>query len=279
MGSLHLCFNCVMIRRTEFFPNWVIDCGSENHMRGRFEVKKKKKYCTFRRISGREWVPDVSENRTPLCGCRGKQRSVWIGSAGLWSGIRVGEKNETSGSVPLCIHNLNRDISTKKLFNHTHCKNARDNVARKRVNWGRIQFRVKLFSFLQTWQNEVRATQLWIIFWGKLIKFWVIVDPELSLTSPGYTLKTPGSAVTPEKGPLGPNSIPGQRWPGNQSNWLIMGSDWPSSGSYFASSWLISESSLTRNGVWTPMDPFQGHADPGVFRVYVTLTRAFLGCM
>ena len=54
----------------------------------------------------------------------------------------------------------------------------------------------------------------------------------------------------PEKGPLGPISIPGQRWPGNQSNLHIMGSDWPRSGSYFASSWLISGSSLTRNGVW-----------------------------
>ena len=70
-----------------------------------------------------------------------------------------------------------------------------------------------------------------------------------------------------EKGPLGPNSIPGQRWPGNQSNWQIMGSDWPSSGSYFASSWLISGSSLTRNGVWPQWTLFR-----------VTLTRVFLEC-
>ena len=71
----------------------------------------------------------------------------------------------------------------------------------------------------------------------------------------------------PEKGPLGPNSIPGQRWPGNQSNWQIMGSDWPSSVSYFASSWLISGSSLTRNGVWPQWTLFR-----------VTLTRVFLEC-
>ena len=71
----------------------------------------------------------------------------------------------------------------------------------------------------------------------------------------------------PEKGPLGPNSIPGQRWPGNQSNWQIMGSDWPSCGSYFASSWLISGSSLTRNGVWPQWTLFR-----------VTLTRVFLEC-
>ena len=71
----------------------------------------------------------------------------------------------------------------------------------------------------------------------------------------------------PEKGPLGPNSIPGQRWPGNQSNWQIMGPDWPSPGVYFASSWLISRSSLTRNGVWPQWTLFR-----------VTLTRVFLEC-
>ena len=72
----------------------------------------------------------------------------------------------------------------------------------------------------------------------------------------------------PEKGPLGPNSIPGQRWPGNQSNWPIIGSDWPRSGSYFASSWLISGSTMTRNGVWPQWTLFR-----------VTLTRVFLECM
>ena len=44
--------------------------------------------------------------------------------------------------------------------------------------------------------------------------------------------------------------------------WQIMGSDWPSSGSHSVSSWLISGSSLTRNGVW-PI------SDPGVFRVKI----------
>ena len=82
----------------------------------------------------------------------------------------------------------------------------------------------------------------------------------------------------PEKCPLGPNSIPGQRWPGNQSNWQIMGSEWPSSGSYFASSWLISGSSLTRNGVWPQWTLFRpGHADPGVFGVYALCRSVFYG--
>ena len=55
-----------------------------------------------------------------------------------------------------------------------------------------------------------------------------------------------------EKGPLGPNSIPAQRWPGNQSTWCEI---WPRAGSiwpHYLSVWLISESSLTRNG------PFSG---------------------
>ena len=84
-----------------------------------------------------------------------------------------------------------------------------------------------------------------------------------------YRLHSKNTRVSrdPEKGPLGPNSIPGQRWPGNQSNWQIMGSDWPSSGSYFASSWLIFGSSLTRNGVWPQWTLFR-----------VTLTRVCLEC-
>ena len=74
----------------------------------------------------------------------------------------------------------------------------------------------------------------------------------------------------PEKGPMGPNSIPGQRWPRNRLNWQLMGSDWPSSGSNFALSWLISGSSLTRNGVWLHWLQWT------LFRV--TLTRVFLEC-
>ena len=65
----------------------------------------------------------------------------------------------------------------------------------------------------------------------------------------------------PEKGPLGPNSIPGQRWPGNQSNWQIMGSDWPSSGSYFPSSWLISGHCWPRME-FGPNGPFSGSRWP-----------------
>ena len=47
----------------------------------------------------------------------------------------------------------------------------------------------------------------------------------------------------------------------------IMGSVWPSSVSYSASSWLISGSLLTRNGVWPQWTLFR-----------VTLTRVFLEC-
>ena len=71
----------------------------------------------------------------------------------------------------------------------------------------------------------------------------------------------------PEKGPLEPNFIPGQRWPENQSNWQIMGSDRRSSESYFSSSWLIFGSSLTRNGFWSQWTLYR-----------VTLTRVSLVC-
>ena len=43
--------------------------------------------------------------------------------------------------------------------------------------------------------------------------------------------------------------------------WQIMGSDWPSAGSY--SSWLIFGSSLTRNGVW-PQWTLSGQVWPDV---------------
>ena len=91
-----------------------------------------------------------------------------------------------------------------------------------------------------------------------------------------FTLTTPGSAVTREKGPLGPNSTPGQRWPGNQSNWQIMGSDWPSSWSYFASNWLISGSSLTRNGVWPQWTLFRVTLTLVFFRVFISLAKGYL---
>ena len=50
--------------------------------------------------------------------------------------------------------------------------------------------------------------------------------------------------------------------------WQVMGSDWPSSGWHSASSWLISGSSLTRNGVWPQWTVSGSISDPGVFRVY-----------
>ena len=50
--------------------------------------------------------------------------------------------------------------------------------------------------------------------------------------------------------------------------WQIMASDWPSSGSYSASSWLISGSSVV-DPEWTlaPMDPVRVKFDSGAFRV------------
>ena len=82
-----------------------------------------------------------------------------------------------------------------------------------------------------------------------------------------YTLKHPGQR-DPEKGPLGPNSIPGERWLGNQSTWREI---WPRAESiwpHYLSIYLISGSSLTLNGVWPQWTLFRVTADPGVFRVY-----------
>ena len=84
-----------------------------------------------------------------------------------------------------------------------------------------------------------------------------------------FTLKTPGSEIDPERVHWGPNSIPGQRWPGNQSTWRGM---WPRAGSI----WLHCLSNLQK------ADQFPGHLWPGMefgpkwtlFRV--TLTRVFL---
>ena len=73
------------------------------------------------------------------------------------------------------------------------------------------------------------------------------------------TLKNTRVRNWPGKGSLGPNSIPGQRWPGNQSNWRGM---WPRAGSI----WPHYLSSLQK------ADQFPGHLwpgiDPGVFRVW-----------
>ena len=75
---------------------------------------------------------------------------------------------------------------------------------------------------------------------------------------------------TKKKDPLGPYSIPGQRWPGNCSTCRgicpIAGSIWP----HYLSSVLKTDQILGHFNLteWstTTMDPFPGHIDPGVFR-------------
>ena len=83
------------------------------------------------------------------------------------------------------------------------------------------------------------------------------------------TLKTPGSAW-PGKGSVGAKLHSGSKITRKLvsflQTWQIMGSDWRSSGSYSASSWLISGSSLTRNGVWPQWTLSGSNSDPGVFR-------------
>ena len=66
-----------------------------------------------------------------------------------------------------------------------------------------------------------------------------------------YTLKNTWVRNWPEKGPLGSNSTPGQRWPGNQSTWRGM---WPKAGSI----WPHYLSSLQK------ADQFPGHLWPGM---------------
>ena len=87
-----------------------------------------------------------------------------------------------------------------------------------------------------------------------------------------YTLKTPGSAW-PGKGSIGAKLHSGSKMTRKLvsflQTWQIMGSDWPSSGSHSASGWLISGSSLTRNGVWPQ---WTQNSDPGIFRVYVPIS-------
>ena len=93
----------------------------------------------------------------------------------------------------------------------------------------------------------------------------------------GVTIHSKNTRVSRdlEKGPLGPNSIPGQRWPGNQSNRL-------NNGVRLTQFWVIFRVKLTDFRVivdpeWSlaPMDPFPGHADPGVFRVYFTPQKVY----
>ena len=140
-------------------------------------------------------------------------------------------------------------------------KNTRVNVTRKRVHLGRTQFWIKSdpeFGQLSAdlTNYEVRLTHLWVTFRSKLTDF--------------YTLKTPGSAW-PGKGSTGAKLHSGSKMTRKVvsflQTWQIMGSDWPSSGSHSASSWLISGSSLTRNGVWPQWTLSGSISDPGVFRV------------
>ena len=85
-----------------------------------------------------------------------------------------------------------------------------------------------------------------------------------------YTLKTSGSAW-PGKGSIGAKlhseSKMTRKLVSFLQAWQIMGSDWPSSRSHSASSWLISGSSLTRNGVWPQWTLSGSISDPDVFRV------------
>ena len=100
------------------------------------------------------------------------------------------------------------------------------------------------------------------------------LSPMFSSLYSSHTLKTPGSAW-PGKGSIGAKLHSGSKITRKLvsflQTWQIMGSDWPSSGSHSVSSWLISGSSLTRNGVWPQKNdgPF-----PGQF-----LTRVFLECI
>ena len=89
----------------------------------------------------------------------------------------------------------------------------------------------------------------------------------------------------PGKGSLGPNSIPGQPWPGNQSTWHGM---WPRAGSIWLM-WITDvsyrgEKNKNKLSSLQKADQFPGHIWPGMefgpsgpfFRV--TLTRVFLEC-
>ena len=85
-----------------------------------------------------------------------------------------------------------------------------------------------------------------------------------------FTLKTPGSAW-PGKGSIGAKLHSGSKMTRKLvsflQTWQIMGSDWLNSGSHSSSSWLISGSLLTRNGVWPQWTLSGSISDPGVFRV------------
>ena len=115
--------------------------------------------------------------------------------------------------------------------------------------WGRGRKGVGEWDFFQGWRGMMACIQF------------------------ENTLKTPGSKLT-RKGPSGSNSIPRQHCPENRSTWRRI---WPRAGSIWpyivfvksVENWPNSGSILTRNWVWPQIDPFPGHVDPGVFRVYL----------
>ena len=75
----------------------------------------------------------------------------------------------------------------------------------------------------------------------------------------------------PGKGPLGPNSIPGQRWPGNQSTWHNLTQSWDNLDPIICQVCRkLTNFRVLVDPEWSlaPMDPFR-----------VTLTRVFLECM
>ena len=116
--------------------------------------------------------------------------------------------------------------------------------------WKRNIFRASIFSTLSNTGSMYRTMQL------RFVQF-------LS----GNIVRHSKNTVTRKRVHWGPYSIPDQRWPRNQSTWREI---WPRAGSvwpHYLSIWLISGSSLTRNGVWPQWTLFRVTADRGVFRV------------
>ena len=149
-----------------------------------------------------------------------------------------------------------------------HCTTT-DNTTTTKIS---ITYRRRVCWWSRCWlhfwreQNRLPERQTPVASLGRKINMMKTFN-LYRVTPQKCTLKTPGSAW-PGKGPLGPNFIPGQRWPGNQSTWREI---WPRAGSvwpHYLSIWLISGSSLTRNGVWPQWTLFRVTADPGVFRVW-----------
>ena len=134
---------------------------------------------------------------------------------------------------------------------------------------------------------EISKKESSISVWHWIQSVWEINRYNMDLAIRGYLIrfyyvpcmihsKNTRVSVTRKRVHWGPNSIPGQRWPGYQSTWREI---WPRAGSiwpHYLSIWLISGSSLTRNGVWPQWTLFRVTADPGVFRVYSIQNMALL---